>query len=189
MMKFYDRTRKGNEKVTDVRMNDNIELAQQSSLSRTERRAEPIYGDENDNIEPRNYSGQVFPPNYLRESADSSDDDSREELPRRNIRALPAPLAEDPTVQGSNRSEGHTQNETQEKANQVEPSSVGMSHNLYDHTLTRSRRSTASTFRRREMLRREEERKFKRTLCLVIAAIIAWCILAGVVGGIVGALV
>lgn len=185
-MKLYDRFRKGNENGADVRMNDNLDLAQQTS--RAERSAVPDYGDENDDNEPGDYSNQMFPSNYLMQPVDSNEDESREEHFRRGIGALPAPLAEDPTVQGSNVSEVHAQNETQDKTNNVEPSSVGMSHSPYDHTLTRSRRSTASTYRRREMIRREEERKFKRTLCLVIAAIVAWCILAAVVGGIVGAL-
>jgi hypothetical protein len=173
-MKLYDRFRKGNER--QAHDPDNLELAQPTGDGATA----PDYGDEND--EPEDYSNQMFPSNYMMQP---DENETREEYPTRGIGAFPPPLAEDPTVQGSNVSEAQT---GQDKTNHVDPSSVGMSQGAYDHTLTRSRRSAASTYRRRELLRREEERKFKRTICLVIAAVVAWCILAAVVGGIVGTL-
>lgn len=184
-MKLYDRFRKGN---NETGRDDSAQQQQQQRVA-------PVYADENDDDDdPDDYSNQMFPSNYLMQppiDPNEQEEESPEEQFRRGIGAFPAPLAEDPTVQGGNLSEGqHTgQNEVQDKTNNGgEPSSVGMSQGPYDHTLTRSRRSAASTFRRREMMRLEDERKFKRTLCLVIAAVVAWCILAAVVGGIVGAL-
>jgi hypothetical protein len=173
-MNFYDRFRRGNER--EAHEPDNLELAQPTG----HRMSAPDYGDEND--EPEEYSNQMLPSNYMMRPDENA---TREEYPTQGIGAFPPPLAEDPTVQGNNLSDPQN---AQDRTNHVDPSSVGMSQGAYDHTLTRSRRSAASTFRRRELLRREEERKFKRTICLVIAAVVAWCILAAVVGGIVGTL-